>query len=771
MTDARDLDTLDRLWQHAEETRTGGKRLDVESVLRQASADGVRLGWRDLTWLIERVSKESTPREFVVDFLRAYLRARHAKCLVDPAVVMPAMILALADGEIAESAVGFARFRRLAEAADAAAAVDRVRWQDGWLIPPAASDLGPMGSPDLIVSAPPVGLERVRQSYETADGEVIEVADSADAHLTLTARELAPAGEAIFVVPEGFLFRRGHGRARAVLPRLGLHVHACVNVLRGFKATGIPFNVLALRHEPTERVWVGQLSPQVNLEQLAENMRQRRQGQSAELGRLVEWETFEGFEKLLASERLRRLIKIAGFPTVPLGDLLLEEIKPHSRERDQAIEPKPNTVYLPTFLNATAHSDKHTEGLKASGYVPLILDPERASAEYLTTVFNSELGRALRAALSGGTTISSLRGSALRGADVPLPSLDVQNEAVATRTFIRGLRSTLDEIEHALTERPREARRLRRELEHLGQTDLLRPWMESLPFPLASIVWRYRADADVDKKVDHLLRLFEASAVFFASVLLSAFDADEELLAGERKSWGDEHGALHLSRATFGAWTMLGRAMAGSARRLLARGKDDPGRTQMRAAFAVKSQAFVELATSKELWKLLDALLAERNAEHHGGIKGPGERKQKLARLEASLAELRSLTQEGAQEIRLVRPGDGGFRQGVTEYRRALMLSGYTDAFSQTSLESLQQLEAEELYIVDDTDEPLAAALKVAPLVRLRASPSSEENACYFYSRLDGDQAEYVSHHFESEARIQESDPQLVAFIERLNAR
>lgn len=170
------------------------------------------------------------------------------------------------------------------------------------------------------------------------------------------------------------------------------------------------------------------------------------------------------------------------------------------------------------------------------------------------------------------------------------------------------------------------------------------------------------------------------------------------------------------------------------------------------------------------LWKLLEALLAERNAEHHGGIKGPGERRQKLGRLEASLADLRSLTSEGVQEVRLVRPGDGGYRQGVTEYRKALLLTGYADAFSQSPLASLQQLEADQLYIVDDVDEPVSAALKLVPFVRLRPAPSSEENACYFYSRLDGDQAEYVSHHFESESRIHESDPELVAFVDRLEA-
>jgi len=51
-----------------------------------------------------------------------------------------------------------------------------------------------------------------------------------------------------------------------------------------------------------------------------------------------------------------------------------------------------------------------------------------------------------------------------------------------------------------------------------------------------------------------------------------------------------------------------------------------------------------------------------------------------------------------------------------------------------------------------------------------RYVPAAHARDRPLWLRLDGDQAEYVSHHFESESRIHESDPELVAFIDRLDA-
>jgi hypothetical protein len=64
----------------------------------------------------------------------------------------------------------------------------------------------------------------------------------------------------------------------------------------------------------------------------------------------------------------------------------------------------------------------------------------------------------------------------------------------------------------------------------------LENWIESLPFPLASIAYRYVADDALDAKIERLLHLFEATAEFGATLLLSAVHADTSLYEREREA-------------------------------------------------------------------------------------------------------------------------------------------------------------------------------------------------------------------------------------------
>jgi hypothetical protein len=708
-----------------------------------------------------------------VEFVRLYLAGRGAELAVDPACTTPALLLALVDGDIAHRGLGLMRDPGLGEAVAAAARNGRLQWASDWWVAPLPDKPGPIGQPSLIVSLPPAGMPVTKGRYPRPDGGVVTVGDHAGLHALTAARELAEGGEALFIVPNEFAVKRGASKLGTALEALGLHVHACVELVSPFRDTGLAFSLLSIRKVPAESTWIGRLSPHVDLQQFARALRERTVGRTPELGRLVEWKNFYGFEKVVAGERLERLEQKAGFARVALHDVLRSEpLRPQTKpDRSDAdiIEPTRNTVYLPTFLSATVWSDADADGLKASGYITLALDPEQALSEYVALVLNSELGRALRATLSGGATMPSIRLAALPSAALPLPPLEIQQQVIATRQTVRDMRLALDDIERDLIARPRDTKRLRRQLREVGQADPVKAWMETLPFPLASVAWRYRADADAKDKVDHLLRLFEASAMFFTTLLLSAFDGDEDLLGQERPKWGDEQGDLRLTRASFGTWTKLGAAMAAGTRRLLSSSENDGAlKEQMASALTVRSPAFVDMLTGRELWKTLDALTGERNEDAHGGIQGAAEREHKLARLEVDLAKLRALTWEPMQEVRLVRPGDGSFRKGVNQYRKALDLSGFVDAFPATLLESTQQMEADELYLVDVSDEPVKGGLKLAPLVRLRPSPSTQENACYFYSRLDGEQAEYVSHHFDRESRITGADADLMAFFGRL---
>ena len=58
--------------------------------------------------------------------------------------------------------------------------------------------------------------------------------------------------------------------------------------------------------------------------------------------------------------------------------------------------------------------------------------------------------------------------------------------------------------------------------------------------------------------------------------------------------------------------------------------------------------------------------------------------------------------------------------------------------------------------------------LEILPFVRMRPGPPAP-TACYFYSRLVGDGARFVSYHQAEDSEVTEADPALSALIEDLS--
>jgi hypothetical protein len=482
----------------------------------------------------------------------------------------------------------------------------------------------------------------------------------------------------------------------------------------------------------------------------------------------VPWETFSSYAQVEADERIEELLAESDGDPVPLKKVLVEPV--HAlRVGEEDFEPKDNAVYLPTFGNATAHAGRENLTSKPRGYLQLVLDPELASAEYVASLLNSQLGRSLRESVSSGGVRSTIRLSAVAQLRLPLPDIALQRQAAAAQALIRGLRLELDGLERRVAAEPRAVAEVTKALSELGQHDPRASFTETLPFPLASVIYRYEADADIKAKVDHLHRFFEASAVYFATVLLSAFKSDDELFTEHQKRWRKKLRPNSFERSSFGTWTLLGRLMTKSACELL--GGDESDRSRMLAAFATESEPFATVVAGHALWDVLDEAKNERNKDKgHGGLAGLLEYENTHARLSGLLTGFAELLAEPLSGVMLVRPGAGRLRQGVTTYEKAEVLRGSNSIFRQVELQAIPQMEDESLYLVSAGVQPVRSALKLEPFVRLRASPRGAENACYFYSERINGEVEYVSHHFEGEPRISEADADVVGLIDALQA-
>jgi hypothetical protein len=60
--------------------------------------------------------------------------------------------------------------------------------------------------------------------------------------------------------------------------------------------------------------------------------------------------------------------------------------------------------------------------------------------------------------------------------------------------------------------------------------------------------------------------------------------------------------------------------------------------------------------------------------------------------------------------------------------------------------------------------------LQLGPLFRMRRSPETAQDACYFYDRLQPEGVRWVSHHYEPQPEEVRPDSEVVQLIAELNA-
>jgi serine/threonine protein kinase len=286
------------------------------------------------------------------------------------------------------------------------------------------------------------------------------------------------------------------------------------------------------------------------------------------------------------------------------------------------------------------------------------------------------------------------------------------------------------------------------------------PWVESLPFPIASILWAYHAALEPDTKIDYLLKFFEALAQFTATVQLSAYRSDRAFFDSHRKAWfgadPDNPHPPNFRLATFGLWVRLSQRLAKTARRLLS--DDSRAAESCYELFAAHDRDLVQALTNKQLFELLIEASDCRNAwTGHGGVVGQSEQDRRLAVLEDLLARTRALIGTAFETWILLKPGSFTYADGVLNLT-CMNLMGTRSAFRSQRLDVGQLLDSSRLYLLNTGS---MKALELVPLIRLIAGLKTGEDAIYFYNRHMRNGVRWISYHFLAEPELILDDPDI----------
>ena len=614
---------------------------------------------------------------------------------------------------------------------------------------------------DLIVSEPPF-KSGPRKSL-AIDGLNLEVKGNfSDILAPWVCTRISEGGMAILILPPSFLWARGSEQAKKAIADLGCAVTGCINLPGGsLQGTRIEAYVLIIERGEQGDLFVGQYTADRSHQRvLVNNFAARKEGRRPAQGRLCSWSDFRGYRSIESSERIPRLVARLGFDPIPMSKLVAKTTSRRGTDSER-LQPKPNSVYLPLLGHGKAMTSQDSLPDRIKHYVQLELDPELADARLVANLFNRELGQAILDTIRKETSIGIVHISDLMSATFYLPPFKVQTKVLQALDQITNIRGELEELETTLWADTREVDQLARHVQLVNHEDTFEDWIETLPFPLATILWRYRAaSGSAREKYETLLHFFEALAEFVATVHLSAFLSETEIWSQHRQRLHDALTAQHLSleMGTFGAWKCVTEYLGARLREMTAKTPDVSA-----ALYRTHNGQTLSMLASSKLFSILQQANSVRNdwLGHVGAIS------QKQA--EAIHSDLFSLVQQCRGvlgrlwlDYELIQPENSRFHDGIFHYDVRRLQGTRSSPFELVERESVEGMDDRSLYLLDPNSD---RGLPLLPFVRIMPSPRTESNACYFFSRLEGnDKCRYVSYHFAQDPEV------LNAFADTRNA-
>jgi len=593
---------------------------------------------------------------------------------------------------------------------------------------------------DLIISFPPFGMKQMgsKRQDSTNDFAIDLLFELAD--------KITDNGKIIFLVSPKFGF---DSKTKKKLENSDLNLDGLFHLPEGTftPTTNISSYLAILSKKQKTKPFIAELSESGSSnETIFKNFQKNIEGKSPKLGRIIPFSEFTSFRAIEQTEELRRLGKITGFKPSKFVELC-SEITILKAKNKEEVEHISNSIYLPKVGNSIVVDESNDLRIKPHNYFQITLDDKKANSTYIANYFNTPLGRIALESIKVGSVISNITKSALDNCIVFIPNLTGQFDTLSELNKIKSIKSDMRDLEIKLWQYPKALPSIKKNLKKYEQKDTFKDWLDSLPFPLSSILWRFQATNDESKKIEHLLHFFEAFSEFISLLLLSSFNQNKELYENEKQRWvsNDEQYKDWYLKSTFGGWNNLTARLSKATRTLF---NDKERKELIRLSFGKPSEEFTSLVTNKSLFNILDEAREYRNKKAHGGLSSKTEIKQKVTILEQTLLKLRKVIGDGFSRSKLISANTSTYSDGIFSYN-ATELTGTRTPFNEIILKSIKPLDTKALYFLHDgSDTPI----ELIPFLKY----DQQTKACYFYNSIEGSGVKFVSFHFDKNSEITE---------------
>lgn len=594
---------------------------------------------------------------------------------------------------------------------------------------------------DLVLSFPPFGMRTPHINGEKSPF------DFATTLLLKCGEHLDQDGKLIFLVSNSFLM---DDKGKEVLNKKGLFVDAVFSVPSGAFApmTNIPSNLILISKQSKEKTFVAEISQDDTTNKtILQNFKNQKEAKAIQLGCFVDFMEFKSLNALVSEKEMQELVKRIGYPPILLTDIS-KSINVLKGDNSDEIEHLANSIYLPKVGNSPVVASLSELKIKPKNYYQIQLDETKANAIYVANYFNTPVGKKLRESLEVGAVIPQISKSQLSRCVFFLPDLSAQAELIEVDSKIQQFSLRLDELKRNLWKQPKSYKSISKELKTINQEEKLENWIDKLPFPISSILWRYYATKNNSKKIEHLFHFFEAFSEFLSMLMLSALVQDKEFYKAESHKWIDKDEKFQnwYLRATFGNWKTLTSRLSKAIREYLS---DDDNKEYCKSLFGNPTEAFLSMITSKGIVNVLTDVVNLRNKwKGHGGITSEEENNQRVLTLEQQLNEFRKHIADAFEDTRMLSPTTSSFEDGIFTFN-AKELIGARTPFNEVTIKSLIPLDRKKLYLCNSEQ---TKPLELLPFIKFVEA----SDAIYFYTSIESKDVRWVSYHFDKEAELKQ---------------
>lgn len=746
---SKTIDTLKSLWAYFDMVR-GQEPFDVWKGLRKLARQEIQ---GDLTPDVieslftstasEQMGEYTTP-SLITDFMAALSSRLNPSKVIDPMCGSGVMLQMIQSSSQPKLLVGSEKNVATCEVARSILNKDIDLFCGNFFQSPHAKQ----DDYDLIATDPPMGC-RVDRNALPEDLQMLKLRELAQYLVIWACRSLSSRGViAVVMAPSALQYK-------AFLEAIhteGCRVRASLHVPAGTRLnTGIPSQVLIIEHGPQKDVFVGRLSEnEEQQKKLLHNLFKRKSDKHPSLGRLCKLERFVGYEALEADYRLREQLRGLSLAPYKFQNLVKSEAR-HSRDADASYGKSDAHIFLPQSGTRfySAPSELPANCRRFSCYE---LNTDEVLAPYLLRWLESSHGKTALIAAGGSTLYGPLRmnSKTLDLLVCYLPSVDEQKSALKAHRKLEALRAELNEIESCCWTGELSGNDLLSRAETLNQEDRYEDWLESLPFPLASILWRHKISAEVPQiKLAVLLHFFEAFAAFLATLHLSAFTTHDKTWREHQPKLLDrlQQQGLSLERASFGTWRVVAESLAAVARKML---KDGERSELVHSMYAVNNTHWLTKLFDPSIATIISTANRIRNTHGHGGAIGDQEAIDVENELWELVEQVRNLFGREWQKYELIQADKMSYENGSFVFQ-APRLMGTRNQFERVSRTTSTPLETGKLYLLGEGERE---GLQLLSFVRVMQSPNKVADACYFYNREEKEGVRFVSYHFEQESKV-----------------